>query len=96
MKAYRGEELQKVIALAREAQRMVDEDALQNSDEGTCVLGAGIAVYGIRPRCRKPVMMTLTRQPFQGNVGSYRASQRALRWLQNQGVEAFWNDGAMD
>ena len=78
------------------AQFMVDEDARVCRDDGTCVLGAGIAVYAIPNGCRNPQQCFLTVAPFQGNVGSYNASKRALEWLKSQGVEAYWYDGRMD
>jgi hypothetical protein len=82
--------------LAAAARRMIEQDRGLFRDEGTCVLGAGIAVYAVPPRCRKPKLTLLIDAPFQGNVGSAKASERALKWLQGQGVEAFWYDGTMD
>jgi len=82
--------------LAGHARCMVQEDAKKCRDEGTCVLGAGIAVYAIPDGCRNPRKVLLTDAPFQGNVGSYKASKRALEWLKSQGVEAYWYDGVMD
>ena len=81
---------------AAHAQSMVQEDAKRFRDEGTCVLGAGIACYAVPKGCRKPRQILLTDAPFQGNVGSQRASNRALQWLKEQGIEAYWYDGRMD
>jgi len=88
--------LEDLQALAATAQSMVDLDARVCRDAGTCVIGAGIAVYAIPKGCRKPQQCLLTDAPFQGNVGSYNASKRALEWLKSQGVEAYWYDGRMD
>ena len=82
--------------LAAQAQVMVDLDARVCRDEGTCVIGAGIAIYAIPEGCRKPQQCLLTVAPFQGNIGSYNASKRALDWLKDRGVEAYWYDGRMD
>ena len=89
--------------LAAQAQTMVQEDAKRFRDEGTCVLGAGIAVQAIpngsgeaAQGCHKPRQILLTEAPFQGNLGSQRASDRALAWLKEQGIDAYWYDGRMD
>jgi hypothetical protein len=78
------------------ANRQVAEDAKRGRDEGTCVLGAGVAIYVIPKGARNPRMRLLTQAPFQGNVGSFRASQRALAMIQDNLEGAFWYDGVMD
>jgi hypothetical protein len=79
-----------------EAQMMVDMDAKRFHDEGTCVLGAGIAVYAVPKGCRHEKKIIIVPASFQGNVGSWKAAQRAIAWLKSQGVAAFWCDGMMD
>ncbi len=82
--------------LFEEAKLMVAEDAKKGRDEGTCVLGAGITVNYVAKGARTPGSYFVTHAPFQGNVGSYRASQRALEFLKEKGVDARWDDGRMD
>src|SRR3990172_8276190 len=74
----------------------VAEDAAIGRDEGTCVLGAGIAVRVIRKRARYPRTRILIDAPFQGNVGSRKACERGLALLRAAGLDAFWHDGRMD
>jgi hypothetical protein len=68
------------------AQAMVDEDAKTCQDRGTCVLGAGITIAGRR----------VIGAPFQGNLGSYEACKRAIKYLNENGFRAYWYDGVMD
>jgi hypothetical protein len=93
---YEGPELQRVRKLGRQAALMVSEDKFKYRDRGSCVLGAGIAIYSVHKGSRKPKMELLTQAPFQGNVGSFEASERALRWLKEQAVDCFWYDGIID
>lgn len=95
---YRDDDLSQLTSVFDHARAMVAEDAAKGHDEGTCVLGAGIAIrYRAPRRCvgtysRKIVVAA----PFQGNVGSSRASERALEYLRACKIDAFWWDGRMD
>jgi hypothetical protein len=86
----------KLLPVFEAARAVRDEDVPRFRDEGTCVLGAGIAIYYRAPRQRKPSIRVIVDAPFQGNVGSARACERALKLLRNSGVDAFWHDGRMD
>ena len=74
--------------LLREAERIMDKEHEANGydDRGTCVLGAGIEVNGA----------VRIRQVVQGNLSSYAAAKPAIEFLQEQGINARWNDGRMD
>jgi len=73
------------------------EDAARGRDEGTCVLGAGVAIWTLPPRARNPKRAILVHAPFQGNVGSQKACRRALAVIREAGLEgAVWYDGVMD
>ena len=87
---YRWEE---VIA---DAKRVVADDASRCRDEGSCVLGAGIAIDVLPKRCRLPQRRILISAPFQGNVGSQKACKRALALLRISGLDAYWYDGIID
>jgi hypothetical protein len=78
------------------ARAMAAEDASKLRDEGTCVLGAGIVVYAVPARCRNEKRIRLIGAPFQGNVASHKACERALAYLKEQGLPALWYDGVMD
>lgn len=78
------------------AVRMVEEDRKRFRDEGTCVLGAGVAVWFKAPRKRYESIKILVAAPFQGNVGSHKACERAIAYLRENGIDAFWYDGNMD
>jgi hypothetical protein len=96
VKTYKDKDLASYANTIIGAQAAAVVDAASGRDQGTCVLGAGVAVWYVPPRCRNPVRKILIRAPFQGNVGSYRACERALKLLQSAGVDAFWYDGVID
>ena len=96
MTHYRDKDLKKFASAIATARAMAEEDRPKYHDQGTCVLGAGIAIYYIPPRCRKAVRDILIGQHFQGNVGSWNVAQRALAYLKEQGLDCFWYDGRMD
>jgi len=74
--------------LLREAERImhVEHEANGYDDHGTCVLGAGIEVNGT----------VRIRQVSQGNMSAYAAAKPAIEFLQENGINARWNDGRMD
>ena len=71
-----------------EAERIMNAAHALNGhdDHGTCVLGAGIEVNGT----------VRIRQVSQGNMSAYAAAKPAIEFLQEQGINARWNDGRMD
>lgn len=79
-----------------EANAMATADAAVGRDTGTCVLGAGVAVYVVPKGCRVDRRRILIDAPFQGNVGSRIACTRALEHLRSAGLDVFWHDGRMD
>ena len=85
-----------LLPLFEAACALRDEEVPKHCDDGTCVIGAGIAIRYRAPRCRKPTIRVIVAATFQGNVGSARACDRALRHLRHWGVDAFWYDGRMD
>lgn len=95
---YRDDDLAQLTSLFEHARALVAEDAANGHDEGTSVLGAGIAIRYRAPRIRvgKYTRKIIVAAPFQGNVGSSRASKRALEYLRTCKIDAFWWDGRMD
>ena len=96
MEGYNRKDTVKIRSLVPTLQRMIYRDSTALPDTGTCVLGAGIAIYGTPKGCRKPRMIVLTSAPFQGNISQQRASIAAMAWLKEQGISFFWYDGIMD
>jgi hypothetical protein len=97
MLGYREDDLSgKLQGYLVKARGMVKEDAKHYADEGSAVLGAGIALNLIPKGCSKPRKQVVIGAPFQGNVGSLRACRRAIDWLHCQGVAVYWYDGIMD
>jgi hypothetical protein len=84
--------------LLREAERIMHAEHESNGydDRGTCVLGAGIEVWVVKPGARVARPEVLIRQVAQGNVSSHAAAKPAIEFLREQGINARWNDGRMD
>lgn len=72
------------------------EDAKGCRDEGSCVLGAGVAIDVVPKGCRIPRRVIVVGAPFQGNVGSEKACVRAVEILRTSGLDAYWYDGILD
>ena len=82
-----------LIAMKQEAEELAKTIANKSArDEGTCVLGAGVAVWGGKGA------VVLARAPYQGNVGSYNYLLPVLKEMQKRHpqYEIYWDDGAMD
>ena len=84
--------------LLREAERMMHAEHEANGfdDRGTCVLGAGIELWVVKPGARTAQPEVLIRQVAQGNVSSHAAAKPAIEFLREQGISARWCDGRMD
>jgi len=71
-----------------------------NGDQGTCVLGAGIYVYYLAPRCRAPrphTIIWVTDVCFaQGSLVWEDSVKEVLGYLRAQGIEARYDAGRMD
>ena len=88
----------KVYDLLKEAEEIMYDAWRANGreDAGSCVLGAGIEVWHVKPRARIAKPLVVIRQVAQGNVSSHSASQPAIEFLREQGINARWNDGRLD
>lgn len=70
-----------------------------NGDRGSCVLGAGIAVNYIPRRCRTPrnhIIIPVPHTAGQGSLTWECAVEEVLRFLDERGIEAFYEPGHMD
>ncbi len=82
----------------KEAERIMHKEHEANGydDRGTCVLGAGIEVWVVKPGGRIANPEVVISQVAQGNVSSHAAAKPAIEFLREQGINARWNDGRMD
>jgi len=94
--AYTDAGLEALRPLIEEAQARIDEISPTIEDIGSCVLGAGVQVYYIAPRCRKVTTQIIATGGPQGNVGISRACAPAIEFLRANGVECRYYDGVMD
>jgi hypothetical protein len=94
--AIRERELYHFDLAISDARKVAEHDAKIGRDEGTCVLGAGVAVDVLPRGCRRPQRRIVISAPFQGNIGSLNACRRALALLIIAGLDAYWYDGVMD
>lgn len=85
----------KIKKITLQALELRDKDA---KDAGTCVMDAGIKISIMYPSIKKPVLVTIIKAPFQGNIGSYKALKPCLEYLINNYPELHprWDDGYMD
>jgi hypothetical protein len=96
-RTYRRADLDAISHLISEAQQMAIRDADNVEDKGTCVLGAGIAVNYRGPRKRYDrTKVIVSSGRHQGNCAQHASCARALQFLRDNGVDAWWHDGAMD
>lgn len=97
-KQYKQKEVQALEALFQQARQITQDTVLKNNirDSGSSVLGNGIKLLVVPPRCRNAVEMTIVRGPFQGNLSNHEALKPALEFLKAQGVDCFYCDGNMD
>ena len=91
-------QLGKVHNLLKQAERMMHDEWEANGydDRGSCVLGAGIEIWHVKPGARVAKPAVVIRQVAQGNLSSSAAAEPAIEFLQEQGINARWNDGRMD
>jgi hypothetical protein len=84
-----------ILAMQQKASELTKTIANKSArDEGTCVLGAGVAVWTGTGKGSA----ILARAPYQGNVGSYNYLLPVLKEMQKlyPQYEISWYDGVMD
>lgn len=100
MKIYKTQDLQsqEVARLINNAKILVRRDIedLKIQDQGTCVVGGGIQIEFLPPKCRIPRRIIVVDGPFQGNVSNKKALANALKYLQDNGVCCRYYDGVID
>jgi hypothetical protein len=72
----------------------------KNGDMGTCVLGAGIVIDYLGPRCRTPRRKTIIAVSqvcnAQGSLVWEDSVKEVVEYLKSRGVEAHYAPGNMD
>jgi hypothetical protein len=89
--AFLPEDIQRAEPHFDKAQKMWEK---YYKDEGSCVLGCGISVWWIPPRCRKPQEYMAVHVPGQGDGGN--SVHIPLNYLAMNGIPGFYNPGRMD
>ncbi len=97
-KDYREAELTELAPVFAKAEEIMRWEVASKKyhDEGTSVLGAGVAIEVLAPRARNAKRRVVVHAPYQGNVGSHKACQRAAAYLRMMDVVCYWYDGVMD
>lgn len=91
--------IQSVIKMARNLwNTRTQEYVKENGDIGTCVLGAGITVWYIPPRCRRPRELMIIPSPAcaQGSVCWEHSKDEVMEYLKKYGIETNYEWGRMD
>lgn len=94
--AYRDAELGAFSKAIREAAAMWKADlAATGGDRGTCVMGAGLAVYHLPPRARVPREKVILHPPGQSDCSW--CIERARKHLEAAGLQGLhFEYGRMD
>lgn len=103
-KIYKAKELEKFTIIVAQGKRrwaeLCEREYQSNGDQGTCVLGAGIAVYCIPPRCRKPIEKILIHahdvSRAQGSVTWEKSVYGIIDELRAKGLDCYYAQGRMD
>jgi hypothetical protein len=104
MKTYKPADMEKMKTVIETAREMWDEQAKKEfekyGDRGSCIVGDGIVVSYIPPRCRKPTELFIIRSSSvaycQGNLHYEATLHVALDYLKSHGIECRYNHGRMD
>ncbi len=71
-----------------------------NPDYGSCVLGAGLAVYYLAPKKRKPVHKMIISATevscMQGSCVWESCKDKVIEFLNKSGIESFYKPGWLD
>lgn len=89
-----------IIAATNLWKNICKENYKMFGDEGNCVVGAGIEIMYIPPRCRKPrrEMIISSRDVAcaQGSLNWERGKDHVISYLRDNGIDAIYNWGMMD
>ncbi len=91
-------------ATIKEARDMWEASCIQNfkddGDNGSCVLGAGIYVMHIAPRCRTPKKLTIISASSvahaQGSVNWEKGREKIIDFLKEKGIDVGYDWGTLD
>jgi hypothetical protein len=105
-KSYRQSDLDTIQATIDVARTMwcylskQEFDRQGRKDWGSAIIGDGIGIMFIAPRCRTPrlhLIISAREVQFAQGCAHYEpAGSAVVEWLQKQGVDAFYVYGRMD
>lgn len=104
MKIYKTKELEQFKSLIEQAKTMwidlAQKEFQSKGDSGCCVIGAGLEVYVLPPRCKHPQSLQLISfnevSPCQGESAVQNTSKQIVEFLKQHGLETRYNYGRMD
>lgn len=86
-----------VLVKAQKMYRELGEAVLKKKgDMGTCVLGNGLYIAVKPPRARSAFMMKIAGTVGQSETASYGAKDEVLKFLKDNGIDAWYECGRMD
>ena len=97
--AYEVNDLNPKLPILHRAEQIWYETwvAQGSIDAGSCCGGKGLEVDFVAPRQRYPRTINIVSCNFvQGNISAYGSHGPALKYLQENGIDARYNDGWMD
>jgi hypothetical protein len=104
MKVYKQKEIQEIRLLIEKAKKIWMEASKaefdKTGDRGSCVVSDGIFVFWTPPRCKKPQKLMIIHSRdvafAQGSLHYEATKDKALMFLKNLGVDAYYDYGRMD
>lgn len=104
MNAYKSKDLKQFETVINEAKLLWIELAKKEfelkGDNGCCVLGAGLQVEVLYPRCKYPRDLTIISfnevSPCQGEHAVSVTAKKIVEFLKEKGLETKYNYGRMD
>jgi hypothetical protein len=104
MPVYKDKDLKEkagIISQARALWRLrCEEYVAKHGDVGSCVIGAGIEVDYLPPRCRhvrcKCIISADDVAAAQGSITWETSTDEVLKFLRDNGIEAYYNPGRMN
>lgn len=105
MKTYKNKDLDNSFIKTIEAAKQLwksscEENYKKYGDEGSCVIGAGICIYFIPPKCRNPTVRQIISSNevscAQGSLNWERGLDEVIEFLSKNWIEAKYIPGYMD
>jgi hypothetical protein len=100
-KYYTKKDLEKFKDIVDEArnlwQNLMYEYHSIHGDVGTCIIGNGIKVTYLAPKCRIPKdMKIISPRGYQGSLVMDTTASKIVEFLKSKGIECYYDSGSMD